>query len=162
MKFLQKSLNAKLTKSDLLIVFGCHGKKIKLPQGVKVPVSALESFACDSGQKRITDSIKGPFQQVLMIGLGEPKKIDAENVRRAAAIAVKEARENKLGSITYWASKNYGFDASLFGQAAAEGAVMGSYRLDDFKKSTGDLKKITFHTGEIIKRGAKRGIQCRR
>ncbi|MED5471641.1 MAG: hypothetical protein VX577_07820, partial [Verrucomicrobiota bacterium] len=71
MKFLQKSLNAKLTKSDLLIVFGCNDKKIKLPQGVKVPASALESFDCGSGQKRITDSIKGSFQQVLIIGLGE-------------------------------------------------------------------------------------------
>ena len=158
MKFLQKSLNAKLTKSDLLIVFGCHDKKIKLPQGVKVPASALESFNAESGQKRLTDSIRGPFQQVLIIGLGESKKIDTENIRRAAAIAVKEARKNKLGSITYWAAKSYSFDAGLFGQALAEGAVMGSYRLDDFKKVTGDLKKVTFHTGEIIKRGAKRGI----
>ena len=98
MKFLQKSLNAKLTKSDLLIVFGCHGKKIKLPQGVKVPASFPESFACDSGQKRITDSIKGPFKQVLMVGLGESKKIEAEDIRRAAASAVKEAKKNKLGS----------------------------------------------------------------
>ncbi|HAA88861.1 MAG TPA: hypothetical protein DCE22_11425, partial [Verrucomicrobiales bacterium] len=158
MKFLQKSLNAKLTKSDLLIVFGCNDKKIKLPQGVKVPASALESFNCGSGQKRITDSIKGSFQQVLIIGLGESKKIDAENIRRAAAVAAKEAMRNKLGSITYWVAKSYGFDAGLFGQALAEGAVMGAYRLDSFKKGTLDLKKITFHTAEIIKRGAKRGI----
>ncbi|MFL2478691.1 MAG: hypothetical protein ACJ0K4_03985 [Verrucomicrobiales bacterium] len=52
MKFLQKSLNAKLTKSDLLIVFGCHGKKIKLPQGVKVPASALESFSAEFWSKK--------------------------------------------------------------------------------------------------------------
>ena len=144
MKFLQKSLNAKLTKSDLLIVFGCNDKKIKLPQGVKVPASALESFNCGSGHKRITDSIKGSFQQVLIIGLGESKKIDAENIRRAAAVAAKEAMRNKLGSITYWVAKSYGFDAGLFGQALAEGAVMGAYRLDSFKKGTSDLKKITF------------------
>ena len=116
MKFLQKSLNAKLTKSDLLIVFGCPDKKIKLPQGVKVPASALESFNCGSGQKRITDSIKGPFQQVLIVGLGESKKIDTENIRRAAAIAAKEAMRNNLGSTTYWVSKSYGFDAGPCGR----------------------------------------------
>ena len=78
MKVIHKLLNFRPIKSDLLVVFGIEGKKTNLPSEVSLPVSATKSFQGKAKETRVTDAVKGPFQQVMLIGLGEVKKIDAE------------------------------------------------------------------------------------
>jgi leucyl aminopeptidase len=159
MKILKKSLNTKTTKADVLVVFGCVGRKIKFPEGIKIPKGTIESAGLEFGQSRITDSNEGPFQQVLLVGLGEIEKLDNEKVRRAAAVAINEIKKHKKESLTFWIGKRYQQNPSELGQAISEGAIMGSYNLGVFRKASDTtIKRITFHTDQKVKEGLIAGI----
>ena len=95
MKIIKKTLDSRTTKADVLIIFGCVGKKIKLPSGVELPKGAVEGADLDFGQFRITDTVGGPFQQVILVGLGNMKNVDCEKVRRSSAIAINETKKQK-------------------------------------------------------------------
>lgn len=158
MKFFQKSLKAKTIKADVLVIFGCIGKKIKLPLGVNLPKGTLHGANLESGKMRYTDSLSGPFQQVLVLGLGKVSELNQEKLRRAAALAVKESSKHSSESVTFWIGKNFGQDPFLLGQAIAEGAVMGSYQLNLFRKSSPGLKRVTLHTDDKTKSGVSFGL----
>ena len=154
MKILKKSLNARITKAEILVVFGCKGKKIKLPPGVKLPLGSVEDTNLEFGEARITDSIEGPFQQVLLVGLGDLEKVDSERVRRSAALAINETKKQKKESVTFWISKKFNQVPSSLGQAIAEGAVMSSYSLETFKQTSDvKVKRITFHSDPKVMNG---------
>ena len=159
MKISYKSTNSRLTRTDLLIVFGKEGKPVKLPSGVAVPANALSSFEGEEREVRLTDATAGSAKQVLLIGLGGGRKIDPDLVRRAAAIAMKKARATRAGSATIWVNLRLGKQAAGLGQALAEGAVMGSYQLGAFKSESkkSKLKRVTIHGETTVTKGARRG-----
>ena len=70
MKITYKNSTSPLSKTDLLIVFGREGKKVKLPPGVKIPGNAEASFGGGERETRLTDATAGPAKRVLQIGLG--------------------------------------------------------------------------------------------
>ncbi|MGB1759692.1 MAG: leucyl aminopeptidase family protein [Verrucomicrobiales bacterium] len=159
MKIIKKTLDSRTTKADVLIIFGCVGKKIKLPSGVELPKGAVEGADFDFGQVRVTDTVGGPFQQVILVGLGNMKNVDCERVRRSSAIAINETKKQKKQSITFWIGKKFNQVPSNLGQAIAEGAIMGSYNLGIFRKSSDiTINRITFHADQKVKEGIIIGI----
>ena len=159
MKILKKSLNARTTKSEILVVFGCKGKKIKLPSSVKLPMGSIEDTNLEFGQVRITDSIEGPFQQVLLVGLGDLEKVSSERVRRSAALAINETKKQNKETVTFWVGKKFNQIPSSLGQALAEGAVMSSYSLESFRQTSDSrIKRITFHSDPKVMNGVNVGV----
>ncbi|MFK7851794.1 MAG: leucyl aminopeptidase [Akkermansiaceae bacterium] len=159
MKISYKTLASKVTKTDLLIVFSAEGKTPKLPKEVSVSKKVLSAFDGKKRDTRFTDAIDGPAERVLLIGLGEAKTIDPETIRRVAAIAVQQAEKEKATSVTFWLDSLGGKQAESLGQALTEGAVMGAYRLVDFKSDPKkcSLNKVMIQASTEFNRGAKRG-----
>lgn len=159
MKVSYKTVSAKVTKTDLLVVLLPEGRKPKLPGGVSIPKSVAASFSGKSRETRFTDAIDGPAERVLLIGLGEGTSFDLETVRRTAAIAAQKAEKTDAASVTFWVDLKLGKSAQDFGQALGEGLTMGAYQLVDFKSSPKkrSLKKVVIQASKEITSGAKIG-----
>ena len=159
MKILFKTLSAKVTKTDLLVLLSPEGKTPKLPSGVSIPKSVATSFLGKSRETRFADTIDGPAERVLLIGLGKGKPFDLETVRRAAAIAAQKAEKTDAASVTFWVDLKLGKSTEDFGKALGEGLVMGAHRLVDFKRSPkkSSLKKVVIQSSKEISSGSKTG-----
>lgn len=74
-----------------------------------------------------------PTRRVLVVGLGKRKEVDAERLRRASAAALRRARD--LGArIVSAALLGDGFPPKIRAQALAEGALLGTYTFDRYKR----------------------------
>ena len=82
--------------------------------------------------------------RVILVGLGERKKITADSYRRAAGSVSRYKGLTTSEKAAFYFDKS---DKDDFFQAAAEGYLLGSYKLRDFK--TGESKKDTDLLGEI-------------
>ncbi len=161
MKFTTKDAG-KPAKCDLLVLCLTEGADVDMPPGVDVPESFAAKFDGAAKSKRGTFATSGSAKEVLLIGLGALESLDAEGLRRAAAVAVKEAGARSAATVHIEVSgvacKAIGGD--IAGRAAAEGAVMATYTYID-EKSKPDapaLKTLTVAgPGTDFKRGAKRG-----
>ena len=81
-------------------------------------------------------------RRLLLVGLGRHESVTAESVRRAAAEAVKRARELQVAAISIGAVDDLPLDAETAGQAFAEGLDLGAYRY--WKYRTGLTTEQTF------------------
>ncbi|MGB0644631.1 MAG: leucyl aminopeptidase family protein, partial [Akkermansiaceae bacterium] len=160
MKISFKTISAKVTKTDLLVILSPEGRTPKLPSGVTIPKSVEASFSGKSRETRFADTIDGPAERVLLIGLGKGKSFDLETVRRAAAIAAQKAQKTHAASVTFWVDLKLDKSAEDFGQALGEGLVMGAHRLVNFKRSPKkcSLKKLIIQSSKEVSRGAKTGV----
>ncbi len=115
-----------LPATPLLAVLAKEGDAPVLPRGVRIPAAAKKDFNGKARRDRMTDASGGPAERVLLLGLG--KEPGAEELRRAAARAVKTAMRLGLSSLRIYTSpvKAWG-GAAAIGQALAEGAGMGAY-----------------------------------
>jgi leucyl aminopeptidase len=163
MKLSIKDTKKPLTATDLLVVFGFEDAKNILPAGVEVPALALKSFRGETRETRLTDANSGPAKRVLQIGLGKKADLNAEGLRRAAAIAVKKAEKVRAASLTIWTDANLeqaAGDTQCLGQPLAEGAEMGSFAFHALKHDapTIYLKKVALcGAGAPFKKSAERG-----
>jgi len=74
-----------------------------------------------------------PAKAVLVAGLGKRQELDAERIRRVTAAALRRARD--LGAkIVSTALLDDGLSARVRGQAIAEGALLGTYTFDRYKR----------------------------
>ncbi len=74
-----------------------------------------------------------PAKGVLVVGLGKRRELDAERIRRAAAVALRRCRD--LGAkIVSTDLLGDGLSVRTRSQAMAEGALLGSYTFDQYKK----------------------------
>lgn len=154
--------HGKLAKTDLLAVIVPDSGTPKLPEGVKLPSGVLSKFEGKFRGVRLCDPTSGTAERVVLIGVGSLKTVNAERVRRAAAIAGNRAKGIKSSSLTIWVdervAKSVGEEKA--GQAAAEGARMASYSLQEFKsKQVKPALKSTTICGPnaAFKRGVKVG-----
>ncbi len=159
MKLSIKNTSQILSKTDLLVLFARKGSTPKLPKGVKVPPLALKSFKGNEREMRLTDATAGPAGRILMIGVGDKKQLDPETLRRCGALAAKKAEKTSSASAAVWFDLPSGRQTEALGQALAEGAVMGAYRLSDFQSTAkpATLKRLTFYGNNEFKVGAKYG-----
>lgn len=73
-------------------------------------------------------------KRVMLIGLGEQKKVTLDTIRKAAATAANQAVSMKLQTLSlalHQADKGK-LDTADMGRAMAEGAYFGSYRYDEY------------------------------
>ena len=73
-------------------------------------------------------------RRVLLIGLGEKKKVTLDTLRKASAVAGKKAVElkaEKLGMALHDAAPD-GIDTGDIGRACAEGVYFGGFRYDEY------------------------------
>ena len=74
-----------------------------------------------------------PVKRLLIVGLGARKELNAERVRRAAAAALRRSRD--LGAkIVSAALLGEGLSPKVRAQALAEGALLGTYTFDRYKR----------------------------
>lgn len=81
-------------------------------------------------------------RRLLLVGLGKRESATAENVRRAAAEAVRRARELQVASLSIGVVEDLPINAETIGQALAEGLSLGAYRY--WKYRTGLTTEQTF------------------
>ena len=162
MKLTSHESTSRLNATPVLAVFAPEGTKPHLPDGVKVSSTALDDFKGEFREVRATDALSGPAKRVMMIGLGKKDAIDAEKLRRVAALAVQRAEGASANAVTLATDPSFvkKVGADRAGTAFAEGAWMGSYRFEGGKSKPkgAKLKSITilgagrdFHAG--IERG---------
>jgi leucyl aminopeptidase len=95
---------------------------------------------------------------VLVVGLGRREEADAERLRVAAALAVKEAARLEAGSIA-WALPETGEEGAA-AEALVTGTILGSYRFDRFKSADPDdppaprVESLTLLAPEGVAAGA--------
>ena len=160
MKFSCKSDGAKLAKSDLLVVFCVERKSPGLPAGTKLQSTG---FSGEFRETRQCDATGGSSSRVLLVGLGKQKDADCEKLRRAAAVAVKNAEIMKCGSVTMLMPTNVlgGLECDAnAGRALAEGAIMGAYKYigGKSKKPEINVKSVSLiGGGRDFTKGAKIG-----
>ena len=128
-------------RADMLVV-GRHAGEARLGPALQAldavlggtlsRVLAAEKFEGKPGQSShfYTDGrLAAP--RVLVVGLGQKNEASAEAVRRAAAHGARRARD--LGAVSAaMFLPGEGVPARQRAQAAAEGAILGSYRFDKY------------------------------
>ena len=154
-----KTTASSLSRTELLIVLVKQGNKVRLPDGVVLPTNSLDAFKGHARETRVTDAQRGSAKRVLLIGIGEGRDITEESLRRIAAMASKQAGKLGSRSASIWVDLPFGRKSAGFGQAIAEGLVMGSYRLLDFKSQAQPvgLKRMFIYAGKDFNAGARRG-----
>jgi leucyl aminopeptidase len=79
-----------------------------------------------------------PAKRLLLVGLGEETKLDAEALRRAAGHAVKEAAARRATKLTLAVTGLRRVRPPVAAQALSEGAILGGYRFDAYKEKGED------------------------
>jgi len=107
---------------------------------------------------------KIPADRVLLVGLGEKKKVTLDTLRKACACAANKAVDMKLKSVALAIHKTAGskFDAVDMGKVVAEGAYFGAYRYDEYMKSDDVLNSLNVEIVEADPKasaGLSKGIR---
>ncbi|MEM9799002.1 MAG: leucyl aminopeptidase family protein [Planctomycetota bacterium] len=155
----------KPARTDLLVVLALEGEDVDLPAGVEVPDTALAGYEAGPRATRSTFATGGPAKEVLLVGLGEADALDAEALRRAAAVAVKAALSRKVKTVHIEvgpdACEGAG-GAEIAGRAAVEGVLLGAYRYTDSKSKPEKRELSTVVVagpGAPFRKGGKLGEQ---
>jgi leucyl aminopeptidase len=101
-------------------------------------------------------------QRLLLVGLGEEKKLTLETVRRAAAAVVRRARALKLEQVAVGCARFGALDLEDGGRAVAEGLVLGGYHFHG-QKTDAPPKRVReatvhFHGPSRDQRSFARGL----
>jgi len=121
-----------LAADSELIVIGLH-------DGEAVPAALAAAAGADAAKgsfKALAAVFPADGPRVLVVGLGEREKLDAERMRVAAALAVKEAAGLGLGSLAWLPPDSVAEEAAV--EALVTGTILGSYRFDRFRRESPD------------------------
>ncbi|MGH8014783.1 MAG: leucyl aminopeptidase [Candidatus Zixiibacteriota bacterium] len=88
--------------------------------------------------------------RVLLVGLGVKKKINHDSLRRAAGTVARNESINKSNTVAFYIDS---FRDERFYQAAAEGFLLGGFKMLEYKSKkdenqTSRVKKVTFVVSE--------------
>ncbi|MBL8857402.1 MAG: leucyl aminopeptidase [Planctomycetes bacterium] len=149
MKLTHKDSTSKLTDTDVLVVFTLEGEKPALPGGITLTKHALEGFKGEFREARLCDAVSGPARRVLCVGLGKKAQVDAERLRRVAAVAVTRAEAAQATTCTLHVDTAVAklADALDLGLALTEGALLGAYtwQKGKSKPKVAKLTAVTLH-----------------
>lgn len=87
-------------------------------------------------------------RRLMLLGLGKAEKASGETIRRASAIAIKEAQKLQVKAITVAVNGDLPLDTEEVAQAFAEGVELGSYRF--WRYRTGLSEEQTFQVERAI------------
>jgi leucyl aminopeptidase len=156
------------TRTELLAVGvfsdGRDGKYLRsvdrLLAGAVGQVRKLGDFKAKEGTTAVLygDKARGP-QRVLLVGLGERKKMEVETFRRAAVKAACAAVDLRVGKcvLALDADAPAGrLDAEHLGEALCGGACFGAYRYDEYVSDNDEARAKKLEV-VIAEGGATRG-----
>ncbi|MCX7859681.1 MAG: leucyl aminopeptidase [Chloroflexus sp.] len=103
-----------------------------------------------------------PARRLLLIGMGKRSAITADTVRQAAALAAQRAQDLKVTAYHLGYNGSLPLPPASFGQAFAEGSVLGSYRYTRYKSDREEPPSLnaTLQAGaeaEAAAAGVRRG-----
>jgi leucyl aminopeptidase len=98
-------------------------------------------------------------RRVLLVGLGKAEKLNAEAVRRAAALALQKARELQVAHMTVGAAGSMSGDDTEMAQAIAEGLVLGAYRFWQYRTGLTDEQTFAVQSATIIVRANEEQVR---
>ena len=158
----------KPAKCDLLALFVPEGADVDVPASVDVPEEFLRKFDGEARKTRSTFTLGGSAREVLLVGLGALDALDAEGLRRAAAVATKEALGRKAktlhvevsGVVAEALSDKKADGAEIAGRVVAEGASMAAYTYQTSKSEAEPqaLAQVTLvGPGKAFAKGAELG-----
>ncbi len=115
----------------------------------------------------------GPIgvKRIMLVGLGDPKKVDAKMIRRAAGQAAKAAQRVGAKKVTFHLPKIANQEVEILAQAAAEGLALGAYEFAQHRARPKDAKPKTTSASLVLdpgqdstsaraaRSGIRRGIQ---
>ena len=88
----------------------------------------------------ITTFGKVPARYVLLIGIGERKKFNTDNLRQASATGAIYARDSERKEISFYLEKSMA--KKEHAQAVSEGVVLGLYKFDKYQTKKKDKKRL--------------------
>lgn len=97
---------------------------------------------------------KGGPRRVLLLGIGEEAKLDAEALRQAAGRALGAAASRGARSVAIALATSRRVPAGPAARALAEGAVLASYRSDAWRTRRDDDKPPVARTTLVVERAA--------
>lgn len=139
-------------KTDLLVLGHFYGSKgldklsTELNRKLEGAIEQLIKLGDFKGKSGTCAVVYGKnnigAKRILLVGLGEKKKVTIDTIRKAAANAANKAVEIKATTVSLALHRAFDgqFDLSAMGQAMAEGAYFGSYRYDEFVTSGKDSR----------------------
>ncbi|MGI8810847.1 MAG: leucyl aminopeptidase [Acidimicrobiales bacterium] len=98
----------------------------------------------------------------IALGVGEPDKVTAETLRRAAAAFVRCAWRSHSGATTLLSAAPPDLDPALAAQAVAEGASLAAYRFSRYKadpKPSALESLVVVGSGDEARHGLSRGAR---
>ena len=169
MKVTLAKADAVTAKADLLAVPVFAGTE--LGPGAEEAVAALgapvaplleaRGFTGKAGEVAALPTLgRLPATVLLLVGVGERAKVDAEVLRRAAAAVVRQGRGARKAATTL--PQALPADPAGAVQAVAEGALLAAYRFDKYKqakasangsKPPAELATLALHPGPAVGRG---------
>jgi len=148
MKVTLAKADAVTAKADLLAVPVFAGPE--LGPGAEEAVAALgapvapllegRGFTGKTGETAVLPTLgRLPATVLLLVGVGERAKVDAEALRRAAAAVVRQGRGARKAVTTL--PQALPADPAGAVRAVTEGALLAAYRFDKYKKARADGAK---------------------
>ena len=148
MKVTLAKADAVTAKADLLAVPVFAGPE--LGPGAEEAVAALgapvapllegRGFTGKTGETAVLPTLgRLPATVLLLVGVGERAKVDAEALRRAAAAVVRQSRGARKAVTTL--PQALPADPAGAVRAVTEGALLAAYRFDKYKKAKADGAK---------------------
>jgi leucyl aminopeptidase len=135
----------------------------RLPQGAAADLDlaflAERGFEGRPGEALAVPSGRGTW---IALGVGDPEKVTAETLRRAAAAFVRSAWRDTAGALTLLAAAPPDLDPALAAQAVAEGATLAAYKFSRYKADPKPCRLETIAvmgTGDQARHGLDRGAR---
>jgi leucyl aminopeptidase len=124
-------------------LFASAEKQCQSVFGMNTPLFRSQGFSAKDGETIVLTPPPYHGKPVIVVGLGTLQKLSPERARRAAAVASRQAvrfRERSLllvfpETIPGTQRSVDGSTAEDYGRALLEGAALGMYRFDKYKKS---------------------------
>jgi leucyl aminopeptidase len=92
-------------------------------------------------------------KRILLVGLGEENRIDAEALREAAGVAVRATAERRGNALAILSPSLRRVRVAAVAQAMAEGAILSGYRFDRYQSEREDAPGQVQSVGILIEKG---------
>src|SRR5262245_39293951 len=130
-----------------------------LDRGLGGPLAAVVASGDFTGKAGETQLVyprdSGAAPRVLLLGIGEETKLDAEALRSAAGSAIGQAAARKAARVVFAVPALRKLKPAAALQALAEGAVLASYRFDTYLRDDSDAPGRVTALTLCLERGAQ-------
>ena len=89
-------------------------------------------------------------KRLLLVGLGKRAAANAEGIRQASALAMREARKLQVADVTFGLSGELPLDPEIAGQVFAEGFELGAYRYQAYRTSQTDEQSFAVERATVF------------